>query len=61
MHGVYEPGNVKLHPESIEQHQKLVAQKLGNTKDKKHVFPVFRGGLGSTKGEYTEAISFGVF
>lgn len=63
MHGVYEPGNVKLHPEPIEQHQKLrlVAQKLGNTKDKRHVFSVFRGALASTKGEYTQAISFGVF
>ncbi len=59
VHGVYKPGNVKLHPELLQQHQKLVCEKTG-TKDDKPVFLVFHGGSGSTKDEYKLAISYGV-
>lgn len=59
MHGVYKPGNVKLHPELLSKHQKYVAEKEG-TKDEKPVFLVFHGGSGSSKKEYQDAISYGV-
>lgn len=59
VHGVYKPGNVKLHPELLQLHQKLVSQKL-ETKDEKPVFLVFHGGSGSSKEEYKQAISYGV-
>jgi fructose-bisphosphate aldolase, class II len=59
VHGVYKPGNVKLHPELLGKHQAYVKEK-GNTKEDKPVFLVFHGGSGSTKKEYTDAISFGV-
>ena len=29
VHGVYKPGNVKLHPELLEKHQKYASEKLG--------------------------------
>lgn len=59
VHGVYKPGNVSLHPELLQQHQKLVCEKTG-TQDKKPIVLVFHGGSGSTKDEYKEAISYGV-
>jgi len=59
VHGVYAPGNVKLHPELLGKHQKFVSEKLGGT-DKKPVYFVFHGGSGSSKDEYREAISHGV-
>ena len=59
MHGVYKPGNVKLHPELLEKHQKYVKDKTGS-QDKKPVFLVFHGGSGSTKEEFRNAISYGV-
>jgi len=59
VHGVYKPGNVKLHPELLAKHQAYVKEKTGSTKDKP-VFLVFHGGSGSTKAEYTEAIGYGV-
>jgi fructose-bisphosphate aldolase class II len=59
VHGVYKPGNVKLHPELLDKHQKYVIEKTGS-KDKKPVFLVFHGGSGSTKEEFKEAISYGV-
>ncbi|KAK3377486.1 hypothetical protein B0H63DRAFT_546907 [Podospora didyma] len=59
VHGVYAPGNVKLHPELLGKHQAFVAEKLGSKEDKP-VFFVFHGGSGSTKKEYTDAISHGV-
>ncbi|KZL80556.1 fructose-bisphosphate aldolase [Colletotrichum incanum] len=59
VHGVYKPGNVKLHPELLGKHQEFVAQKLG-TNDKKPVFFVFHGGSGSAVEEFKKAISFGV-
>jgi fructose-bisphosphate aldolase class II len=59
VHGVYKPGNVKLHPELLGKHQKYVKEKIGATEDKP-VFLVFHGGSGSTKQEYSEAIGYGV-
>lgn len=59
VHGVYKPGNVKLHPELLEKHQKYVKDKTGS-QDQKPVFLVFHGGSGSTKEEYRNAISYGV-
>lgn len=59
VHGVYKPGNVRLHPELLSKHQKYVKEKLNSTSDKP-VFFVFHGGSGSSKAEYKEAISYGV-
>ncbi|KAI4179798.1 MAG: hypothetical protein LQ346_007120 [Caloplaca aetnensis] len=59
VHGVYKPGNVKLHPELLNKHQAHVKDKTG-AKDNKPVFLVFHGGSGSSKAEYKEAISNGV-
>lgn len=59
VHGVYKPGNVKLHPELLSKHQKHVAEKIGS-KDSKPVFFVFHGGSGSSKQEFKEAIEYGV-
>jgi fructose-bisphosphate aldolase class II len=59
VHGVYKPGNVKLHPELLSKHQKYVKEQTQSPKDKP-VFFVFHGGSGSSKEEYKEAISYGV-
>jgi len=59
VHGVYKPGNVKLHPELLSKHQKFVKEQEG-TKSDKPVFLVFHGGSGSSKKEYKDAISYGV-
>ena len=59
VHGVYKPGNVKLHPELLGKHQAFVKEKTGSKKDKP-VFLVFHGGSGSAKKEYTDAIGYGV-
>ena len=34
VHGVYKPGNVKLHPELLGKHQKHVSEKLGGATPK---------------------------
>ena len=59
VHGVYKPGNVKLHPELLSKHQKYVKDQASAKKDKP-VYLVFHGGSGSTKQEYLDAISYGV-
>jgi len=59
VHGVYKPGNVKLHPELLGKHQAYVKEKTG-AKEDKPVFLVFHGGSGSSKKEYTDAIGYGV-
>lgn len=59
VHGVYKPGNVKLHPELLSKHQKFVKDSIKTSEDKP-VFLVFHGGSGSTKQEYLDAISYGV-
>merc|ERR1711977_338549 len=52
VHGVYKPGNVRLHPELLQKHQAYVKEKP--------VYLVFHGGSGSTLKEYQDAISYGV-
>ncbi|KAI8925576.1 cytosolic fructose-6-bisphosphate aldolase class 2a, partial [Entophlyctis helioformis] len=59
VHGVYKPGNVKLHPELLGKHQAFVKAKLATTNDKPVNF-VFHGGSGSTAEEIKTAVSFGV-
>ncbi|KAF2405235.1 fructose-bisphosphate aldolase, class II [Trichodelitschia bisporula] len=59
VHGVYKPGNVKLHPELLSKHQDYVREKI-SSEDPKPCFLVFHGGSGSTKEEFREAISYGV-
>lgn len=50
VHGVYKPGNVKLHPELLSKHQKHVQEQI-KSDDAKPVFLVFHGGSGSSKKE----------
>ncbi|EQC41663.1 fructose-bisphosphate aldolase, class II [Saprolegnia diclina VS20] len=59
VHGVYKPGNVKLHPELLQGFQEHVAAKLNNGTDKP-VYFVFHGGSGSTEEEITTAVGAGV-
>jgi fructose-bisphosphate aldolase class II len=59
VHGVYKPGNVKLHPELLGKHQAHVKAAI-KSQDDKPVFFVFHGGSGSSKQEYLDAISYGV-
>jgi len=59
VHGVYKPGNVKLHPELLSKHQNYVKEKI-NAKEEKPVFLVFHGGSGSSVEEFKAAISYGV-
>jgi fructose-bisphosphate aldolase class II len=59
VHGVYKPGNVKLHPEILGDFQKHVSEKVAPT-NTKPVFFVFHGGSGSTETEIAEAVKNGV-
>jgi len=59
VHGVYKPGNVKLHPELLGKHQAYTKEKIG-AKDDKPLYLVFHGGSGSTKEEFSTAIGYGV-
>ncbi|KAH7106481.1 fructose-bisphosphate aldolase [Auriculariales sp. MPI-PUGE-AT-0066] len=59
VHGVYKPGNVRLHPELLAKHQAYTASKLQNN-DPKPLFLVFHGGSGSTKEEIKTAVDNGV-
>lgn len=59
VHGVYKPGNVRLHPELLNKHQVHAEQKLADGK-KKPLFLVFHGGSGSTKDEIKTAVQNGV-
>ncbi|KAI9250551.1 fructose-bisphosphate aldolase, class II [Phascolomyces articulosus] len=61
VHGVYAPGNVKLHPELLGKHQAYVREQLGDAnKEEKPVFFVFHGGSGSNEDEIATAVSNGV-
>ncbi|KAF3909435.1 hypothetical protein AA313_de0202308 [Arthrobotrys entomopaga] len=59
VHGVYKPGNVKLHPELLQKHQQYAKEKIGGSEEKP-LFLVFHGGSGSTKEEFRAGISNGV-
>jgi len=59
VHGVYKPGNVKLHPELLAKHQAYAKQKIGG-KLELPLFLVFHGGSGSTTEEIQTAVNNGV-
>ncbi|MCH8550444.1 MAG: class II fructose-bisphosphate aldolase [Natronospirillum sp.] len=58
VHGVYQPGNVKLTPEILKNSQAYVSDKF-NLPHNSLDF-VFHGGSGSTEAEIEESISYGV-
>jgi len=59
VHGVYKPGNVRLHPELLAQHQAYAKEKSGG-KVEQPLYLVFHGGSGSTKEEIQTAVNHGV-
>jgi len=59
VHGVYSPGNVKLHPELLGKHQKYVKEQAKSSLENP-VWLVFHGGSGSTNEEITTAVNHGV-
>jgi fructose-bisphosphate aldolase class II len=59
VHGVYKPGNVRLHPDLLDKHQKYASQQLQGTQTKP-LYLVFHGGSGSSKEEINEAVGNGV-
>jgi len=59
VHGVYKPGNVKLSPEKLGNHQAYAKKMLGCENDKP-IFLVMHGGSGSTDSEIDLAVSNGV-
>ncbi len=58
VHGVYQPGNVKLRPEILKNSQAYVSEKFNLPKNSLDF--VFHGGSGSSEAEIKEAISYGV-
>ncbi|KAI9488915.1 fructose 1,6-bisphosphate aldolase [Zychaea mexicana] len=61
VHGVYAPGNVRLHPELLGKHQAYVREQLGDAnEEEKPVFFVFHGGSGSSEEEIATAVQNGV-
>merc|ERR1711906_7290 len=59
VHGVYKPGNVKLSPEKLGNHQAYAKNMLG-CENKKPLFLVMHGGSGSTDSEIKLAVTNGV-
>ncbi|GAA5992030.1 hypothetical protein JCM11641_003145 [Rhodosporidiobolus odoratus] len=59
VHGVYKPGNVKLRPELLQQHQEH-AHKVLKSENSLPIYLVFHGGSGSSKEEITTAVKNGV-
>lgn len=59
VHGVYKPGNVKLHPELLGKHQ-AYAKEQTSSKSEYPLYLVFHGGSGSSKHEFETAIKNGV-
>src|SRR6185437_16327157 len=60
VHGVYEPGNVKLRPDILAHGQKVAAAKLGLPEEAKPFDFVFHGGSGSLTSEIEESLRYGV-
>ncbi len=58
VHGVYQPGNVKLTPEILKNSQQQVSEKFNLPHNSLNF--VFHGGSGSTEAEIEESISYGV-
>merc|ERR1711865_890045 len=59
VHGVYKPGNVKLSPEKLGDHQ-LYAKKMLDSDLDKPIYLVMHGGSGSTDDEIKTAVTNGV-
>lgn len=58
VHGVYQPGNVKLTPIILKNSQQYVSERFGLAPNSLDF--VFHGGSGSSEAEIREAISYGV-
>ena len=58
VHGVYQPGNVKLRPKILKQSQDYLSEKLKVPKNT--IDFVFHGGSGSSSEEINEAIKYGI-
>ncbi len=58
VHGVYNPGNVKLTPKILKNSQTYISEKYNL--EKNTVDFVFHGGSGSTQAEIEESIGYGV-
>jgi len=59
VHGVYKPGNVRLHPELLATHQAYARGRIGGKQDFP-LFLVFHGGSGSTTEEIQTTVNNGV-
>jgi len=59
VHGVYKPGNVKLSPERLGNHQAYTKKQINSESDKP-IFLVMHGGSGSTDDEIALAVKNGV-
>lgn len=59
VHGVYKPGNVKLNPGLLKEHQEFTKKETGSAEEHP-LFLVFHGGSGSTDEEIHEAVKNGV-
>jgi len=59
VHGVYSPGNVKLAPEKLLEHQMYTKEKTGSSLDRP-LFLVMHGGSGSSEEEIKTAVGNGV-
>eukprot|EP00401_Gymnodinium_catenatum_P013646 CAMPEP_0117606256 /NCGR_PEP_ID=MMETSP0784-20121206/79620_1 /TAXON_ID=39447 /ORGANISM="" /LENGTH=499 /DNA_ID=CAMNT_0005409335 /DNA_START=79 /DNA_END=1579 /DNA_ORIENTATION=- len=60
VHGVYQPGNVKLEPEILGNAQVFISEKLGVKPGSKPVRFVFHGGSGSDLKDIRQALDYGV-
>jgi len=60
VHGVYQPGNVKLEPTILDKAQKYISEKIGAEEGSKPVSFVFHGGSGSDIKDIREAVDYGV-
>ena len=58
VHGVYQPGNVKLRPKILKESQDYLSEKLKVPKNT--IDFVFHGGSGSSSEEINEAIKYGI-
>ncbi|KAJ3572593.1 hypothetical protein NP233_g2978 [Leucocoprinus birnbaumii] len=59
VHGVYKPGNVRLRPELLADHQAYAKKQIGGKEDKP-LYLVFHGGSGSSPEEIKTAVNNGV-
>jgi fructose-bisphosphate aldolase class II len=57
VHGVYQPGHVKLRPGVLDEIQQAVGERVGRSRP---LDLVFHGGSGSQLSEIREAVSYGV-